>query len=139
MRSRRGTWRKTPDGFTLVEMIVVLVLLALAAALAAPTLGRNAGPRESGLPALLTGSREAAARRGETVYLRIAASGAWRMEGGGAAEADPIQGGELEPFDGLPLAVIVSPVGSCGFDAASAKAAAVIPLDPLSCTLLPSR
>ena len=135
-RHRRHDRR--PEGFTLLELVVVLVLLALAAGLAAPALRRAGAPRESGLEALLLGAREAAARRGETVRLTVSDSGAWSLEGAGSAADGPIQAGEVEPFRGVPLTLIVSPVGSCGFDARSARAAEVIPLDPLSCTLLPS-
>ena len=137
MRSHRGTrLDSSHEGFTLLEMVVVLVLLALAAVLAAPALGKREEPRESELAALLTGAREAAARRGETIHLRISASGSWRIEGGGGGDTRAIQTGEVEPFAGLPLTVVVSPLGTCGFDASSATAAAGIALEPLSCTLL---
>jgi prepilin-type N-terminal cleavage/methylation domain-containing protein len=136
MRSPRRDRSKAPEGFTLLEVVVVLILLALAAGLAAPALGDREAPGESELAALLTGAREAAARRGETVALRISASGSWRMESGGAAAAEPIQTGEIEPFAGLPFTLLVSPVGTCGLDAASGNAAPAIRLDPLSCTLL---
>ena len=136
MTSRREPRRPTPGGFTLLELVVVLVLLALAAALAAPVLSRRAGHRESGLESLILGSREAAARRGETIHLSIAASGSWKMEGAGSTADGPIHSGRVDPFPGLPLTLIVSPVGSCGFDARSARAASTIRLDPLACTLL---
>jgi hypothetical protein len=58
------------------------------------------------------------------------------MQGAGSTLDGPIQSGQVDPFPGLPLTLIVSPVGSCGFDVRSAKAASVIRLDPLACTLL---
>jgi prepilin-type N-terminal cleavage/methylation domain-containing protein len=123
-------------GFTLLELVVVLVVLALAAALAAPALTRGATPRESGLEALILGAREAAARRGETIHLTVLASGGWTMVGAASTRDEPIQSGRVDPFPGLPVTLIVSPVGSCGFDARSAAADSVIRLDPLTCTVL---
>lgn len=132
---RRHPRSQHPTGFTLIELVVVLIVLALAAALAAPSL-RQPAPRESGLASLIIGSREAAARRGETIRLTISSSGSWVMEGAASAGEGPLQSGRLDPFPGLPLTLNVSPVGTCGFDARSASNAAVIRLDPLTCTLL---
>jgi prepilin-type N-terminal cleavage/methylation domain-containing protein len=118
-------------GFTLVEMLVVLVLLGMAAALAAPAV-RSLRPPRPVLSSLIPNSRDAAARRGETVYLRIMASGKWRMEGASSG-ASPLATGQVDPFPGLPLTIIVSPLGSCAFDLRSTRAARSIRLDPLTC------
>ncbi len=127
----------SPDrGVTLLELIVVLVVLALAASVAAPALRRQAEPRRSGLEAVLLGAREAAARRGETIHLTISESGAWRMVGAASPGEAPIQGGRVDPFPGLPFTLIVTPVGSCGFDVRSTAADSAVRLDPMSCTLL---
>jgi prepilin-type N-terminal cleavage/methylation domain-containing protein len=119
-------------GFTLIEMLVVLVLLGMAAALAAPAL-RSLDPPRPALSSLIPGARDAAARRGETVYLRIAKSGEWRMEGAASSDAGPLASGRVDPFPGLPLTIIVSPLGSCAFDLRSTEAARSIRLDPLTC------
>jgi prepilin-type N-terminal cleavage/methylation domain-containing protein len=119
-------------GFTLIEMLVVLLLLGMAAALAAPAL-RSFRPVRPALGSLIPGARDAAARRGETVYLRIAESGEWRMEGAASSDAGPLATGRVDPFPGLPLTIIVSPLGSCAFDLRSAQAARLIRLDPLTC------
>jgi prepilin-type N-terminal cleavage/methylation domain-containing protein len=132
----RDSQGRRPVGFTLLELVVVLIVLALAAALAVPTLRRQPAPRGSELASLILGSREAAARRGETVRLTISSSGIWRMEGAASAGDAPFQSGRVEPFPGVPLTLNVSPVGICGFDARSASTASVIRLDPLTCTLL---
>src|SRR2546425_5076591 len=67
------------SGFTLIEMLVVLILMGLVAVLVVPALF----PRhhdQSALNALLVSAREVAARRGEVVYVHIDPTGDWRME-----------------------------------------------------------
>jgi len=125
---------RSAGGFTLIEMLVVLVILTLAAALAVPAL-RAIRPDRPALTELIPATRDAAARRGETVYLRIAESGDWRMEGAASAQAGPLATGRVNPFPGLPLTLIVSPLGSCAFDVRSSQAARAIQLDPLTCTV----
>src|SRR2546428_13757567 len=76
------------SGFTLIEIVVVLILMGLVAVLVAPALF----PRhhdQSALNALLVSAREVAARRGEVVYLHIDPTGEWRMEGGAAPRPSP--------------------------------------------------
>jgi prepilin-type N-terminal cleavage/methylation domain-containing protein len=122
-------------GFTLVEMLVVLVLIGLAAALAAPAL-RQSRPERPPLSRLIPAAREAAARRGEVVQLRIAASGDWRLDGAASSAPEPIASGRVDAFPGLPLTLVVSPIGSCAFDARSRAAARAMPLDPLACEVI---
>lgn len=117
-------------GFTLIEMLVVLVLLGMAAALAAPAL-RSILPARQGLSSLVPEARQAAAERGDTIYLRIAESGEWRIED--PKTAGSVATGRVDPFPGLPLTLIVSPEGSCSFDPRSAQAAASIRLEPRTC------
>jgi prepilin-type N-terminal cleavage/methylation domain-containing protein len=125
-----------PAGFTLLELVVVLVILALAATLAVPALNRAAsGNHQNELSSLILGAREAAARRGETVYLSVSATGDWRLEGAASSKDEPLQSGTVDTFPGLPLTLIVSPVGTCGFDTRSGKAADLIRLNPLTCEL----
>jgi prepilin-type N-terminal cleavage/methylation domain-containing protein len=128
VRRRRARHR----AFTLVEMLVVIVLLGLAVGLAAPAL-RAPRPAADGLATLLPVAREAAVRRGETVYLRVAESGAWRLEGASSAADGAFGSGRVAPFAGVPLTLVVSPLGSCAFDAPDAGRA--LPLDPLTCRL----
>jgi prepilin-type N-terminal cleavage/methylation domain-containing protein len=121
-------------GFTLIEVLVVLALMGLAAGLVAPAL-LHARRQQPSLGLLIPTAREEAARRGEMVYLRIAGSGQWRMEGAASSAAGPFAAGHLEPFPGVPLTLIVSPIGTCAFDVPSAAAARVIRLDPLTCDI----
>jgi prepilin-type N-terminal cleavage/methylation domain-containing protein len=125
---------RTRGGYTLLELIVVLAILSLAAAVTLPALLR---PRigTTSVQSVIESARDAAARRGETVYLRIESSGAWHMEGGGSPlESDNVTG-RIAPISTAPLTILVAPAGSCAFDVRSTSAARALALDPLSCTL----
>jgi prepilin-type N-terminal cleavage/methylation domain-containing protein len=127
--------RRLRPGYTLLEMLVVLALMGLAAALVLPAL-RTTGHRDSGLQTVVTATRAAAAHRGEVIYLRVEPDGAWHMEGGGSPLEGDLTGGRIDALSTDPLTLIVSPVGSCAFDVRStAAAAAVVTLDPLTCEI----
>ena len=125
---------RSRGGFTLVEMLVVLILMGLAAALVAPAL-LAPGRSTSSLKDLVASAREAAARRGEVVYLTIEPTGQWRLEGG----ANPLEGtlaaGRVQPFFAAPVTLVVSSLGSCAFDVRSAAAASAVALEPLTCEI----
>lgn len=121
------------SGFTLVEVLVVLVLMGLAAALVAPALFPSRESAPAGVAALVGAARDAAVRRGEVVYLRIGPSGEWRVEGAASAAQGDLAGGRLAGFSGPPFTLVVSPLGSCAFDVRSVAAARAIALDPLTC------
>jgi prepilin-type N-terminal cleavage/methylation domain-containing protein len=130
--------RHPRPGFTLIEMLVVLALMGLAAALVLPAL-RVPGAHASGLQTILTSARAAAANRGELIYVVLEPTGAWHMEGGGSSLEGELTRGRVDPLATVPLTLIVSPVGSCAFDVRSAAAGAAIPLDPLTCELISPR
>jgi len=122
------------SGFTLIEMLVVLILMGLVAVLVAPVLL----PRhhdQSALNALLVSAREVAARRGEVVYVHIDPTGEWRMEAGANPLQPALATGRVEPFFTAAVTLMVSPLGSCGFDVRSAAAVGGDVLDPLTCKM----
>ena len=137
MGSKLG-WMARPTtarpGFTLVEMVVVLILMGLAAALVAPAL-LAPHRRAATVSDLVESAREAAARRGEVLHLTIEPTGQWRLESG----ANPLEGtlaaGRVEPFLAAPVTLIVSPLGSCAFDVRSTSAASALALEPLTCEI----
>jgi prepilin-type N-terminal cleavage/methylation domain-containing protein len=125
-------------GYTLLELIVVLALMGLAAALVLPIFRARAS-RESAIQNIVTSARAAAAQRGEIVFVRFEPSGDWHMEGGGSPLEGDFIGGRIAPLATVPLTLIVSPVGSCAFDVRSAAVGAnTIRLDPLTCQITSS-
>jgi prepilin-type N-terminal cleavage/methylation domain-containing protein len=120
-------------GYTLIEMLVVLIIMGLAAALVAPSLLKSGGyDRQRQLAAIVQAARETAAKRSETIYVRVDPTGTWRMEGAEGA----ISQGRMERLSTIGLTLVVSPVGSCAFDVRSIAAAAqVVRLGPPTCDL----
>ncbi len=85
---RHGSWIRafrnfrsldsTASGFTLLEVVVTLVLLGLAAALVAPTFRTETAPRDE-FVTVLAQSREMAVRRAQTLVFEIDAQGRWKL------------------------------------------------------------
>jgi prepilin-type N-terminal cleavage/methylation domain-containing protein len=124
------------SGFTLVELLVVLVVMGLMVGLVAPAVIPRAAPDERGsLAPVIRFARETALRRSEIVHLRIETTGAWRVDGASSAEQGPLATGRVEPYDHGAATLIASPIGTCAFDARSAGVATAILLDPLTCEL----
>lgn len=123
-------------GFTLVELLVVLILMGVAVGLVAPAFLPPRRTEESALAALIRRAQDIAAARGETVTLGIAASGDWRLDGTSAGSAQALATGTLDGYDGPRAILVVSALGTCGFDVRSSDAALAIPIDPLTCELV---
>ncbi len=128
LRSRRG-------GFTLVEVIVVLILLGLAAGLVAPAIIFSDREPQSQLAQVIAGTRDLAARRGESLHLHVAVSGEWTVEGAASVAEGAMASGRIDDFPGPSFTLVVSPIGTCGFDVRSSDAARAFPVDPLTCEL----
>ena len=94
------------SGYTLIEVMVVLVLLTLGALLVAPALRQRDDPAQ--LAALVGQARITALRRGESLALRLEPSGAWRLDGLASGDAAAIAQGVLSPAPAAPLTLIVS-------------------------------
>jgi hypothetical protein len=121
-----------------VEVVVVLILMAVAAALVAPVILFSEKEPTSVLGRVVDGTRQLAARRGETLYLQMAADGRWRVFGAASLSEGVITEGRLEgDYQGPAFTLVVAPIGSCGFDVASANVARVIDIDPLTCEVRP--
>lgn len=121
-------------GFTLVEILVVLILMGLMAGLVAPSI---IGTRQSDDPAsqlreLVRSASAAAVKRGEVVQLSLASSGQWELVGIASTPPDEIASGRLKS-SGTAMTVLFSPLGTCAPDLRSEQAAAALALDPIMC------
>ena len=120
-------------GFTLVELIVVLVILALAAAIVAPSLISSPSEATTELSRLIGSAREAAVRRGETVLLRTDRTGTWQIVAGTPPRDEILMSGRLTDTPPDRVELVFSPLGTCGPPAESGAAAG---LDPLTCEVV---
>lgn len=121
-------------GFTLVEILVVLILMGLMAGLVAPSI---IGTRESDDPTsqfreLVRSASAAAVKRGEVVQLSLASTGLWDLVGTASSPPDEIASGRLKS-SGTAMTLLFSPLGTCAADLRSEEAAAALTLDPIMC------
>ena len=109
----------SPRGVTLLELLVVLVLIGLVAALTAPALLREPAPAAGAAGAAATAesrltayARGAAVRRGETLALDVAPDGRWTLR---VAHGDtlPLDAGTLDARPAAPRRLLVTPLGLC--------------------------
>lgn len=121
-------------GFTLVELLVVLVLMGLAFGLVAPALRTPDPPEESALAPLVRAGRAAAIRRGEATLLVVARDGSWRVQARASDGEPPLATGRVPP-PARAFTITFSPLGTCAGDIASG-AGDELPLDLLDCGLL---
>ena len=68
-------------GVTLLELLIVLILMGITAALVVPAFVRRAAAPETANVALLASARRLAIRRAEPLRLRLSANGAWMVTG----------------------------------------------------------
>ncbi len=124
--------RAAARGYTLIEILVVLIVMGLAAALVAPAFIPR-GKEQGALQALTERARVIAIRRGEGVSLHIESSGTWRIDGLASATEGPLATGYLPQPPVSSVTLVFSPLGTCGPDAESTVAAQALGLNPLTC------
>jgi prepilin-type N-terminal cleavage/methylation domain-containing protein len=123
-------------GFTLLELIVVLILLAVAAGVVAPSLLSTSSTPKSEVQVLIGSARREAIRRGKTVQLRVDRSGAWHVAGTPAGTV--LMAGRLAGPPLVEVDLLISPLGTCGPDLESTAAESPVGVDPLTCDVRPS-
>lgn len=127
---QRPAHGKNRVGLTLIEVVVVLVVLGLAAALVSPAIRSSAEPEE-GLRNVLAATRDVAVRRSETMILSADERGAWRITTVG--DSTPVAYGRFS--DGTAqIRVRVSPLGACFTEGVGSRR-----MDAVSCTLVARR
>ena len=117
-----------PRGVTLLELLIVLTLMGIAAAVVAPSFAtRSAAPVASRV-ALVTSARRMAVRRAERLSLQLARDGAWTLRT--LANGAVLDSGRVA--DSLPNAeLLLDALGGC---VPARGEAAGAPFDPLTCS-----
>lgn len=121
-------------GFTLVELVVVLVLMGLAVGLVAPALRPPQPAAESAVAPLLRTGRTAAVARGEPMVLKMNGAGSWRLDARGTGDGDPVASGIVSPPPAAAFSIDFSPLGTCAADVRSGSAESLA-LEPLTCEI----
>lgn len=116
-----------PKGFTLLEITVILVIVAVTAALVAPAFRRGAAPNDS-IVTLVAGARELAVRRGQTLVLQVSGDGTWRLTPDG--DTSTLGAGTAEP-NGTAFRIRVTALGACFNEGSGGKA---VDWDAVACT-----
>jgi prepilin-type N-terminal cleavage/methylation domain-containing protein len=123
-------------GFTLAEIVVVLVVLGLGAALVAPALVPPGQDDVVSISAVIGLAQNVAAGRGETVVLSVSPDGGWEIHGASSASAGALSAGHLpDSLSGSGFTLRVAPFGSCGTTLASDATEPGLNLDPLTCRI----
>jgi prepilin-type N-terminal cleavage/methylation domain-containing protein len=119
-------------GFTLLELLVVLVMLGLAVALVLPSL--RVPDRARAQSSVLERARATAVRRGEAVRLVIARDGAWTVRATSDTTDAILLSGTGTEASGPDIAqsVVISALGTCLPEGAFAVGTAA--WDPARCT-----
>jgi prepilin-type N-terminal cleavage/methylation domain-containing protein len=130
--------RSASGGYTLLELVVVLILLGVVAAVVAPGLPALRADPAPELRLVINNARNAAIRRGETVHLRVDRSGAWRMAVGPAERGAPLMSGRLRATVQAATDLVFSPLGTCAAPAESLPPMLNPQIDPLTCQVSPS-
>ena len=135
-RARRGARR----GVTLLELLVVLVLMGVSAALVLPVLDRPDGAQRMTEAELISLARRMAIGRAEPLRLRLDSDGVWAVVS--AREGTPIRSGRIDLAPNARAAIATSrldlsidALGTCmpSADVARSALAANGNFDPLAC------
>lgn len=108
----RHVSREPRTGVTLLELIVVMALLGLVLAIAAPSFLVPERPSSNELTEVVSTARRTAVLRGEPVTLTIQTNGGWRIDPAAGASRDAIATGSLADAVGK-VRVHLTPLGAC--------------------------
>jgi prepilin-type N-terminal cleavage/methylation domain-containing protein len=126
--------RSDSRGFTLLEVVVVLVLLSVALALSVPSLVPPRAGSDDPRQRLIDTARRTAVRRAESLALAIEPDGRWTIASSDRSDPRVVRTGRLDDPSGGALGVIVTPLGACWIEGDFARAGAPA-LDPVRCRL----
>ena len=118
--------RSKRHGVTLLELLIVLTLMGIAAAVVAPTVTRRFVAAEPGDLAVIGAAKRLAVRRAEPMRLAVGDSGAWRLTS--VATALLVDSGRVAAMD--PMTIDIDAVGGC---VPARQSVVIIAFDPLRC------
>jgi prepilin-type N-terminal cleavage/methylation domain-containing protein len=130
----RGWWARRPRGFTLLEILIVLLLLGLAFALVAPSFVSPRNKQDDAVQRLIDEARRLAVQRAGAVTLSIRADGAWTIESQGSLDMTQLKQGSIDRTAAVPMRVQVSALGACLLESMLETNGAVT-LDPVHCRI----
>ena len=107
-----GLSSRTPSGFTLIEVAVTLVVMALAVTLVLPTFSNKSVSQPSVAEVVRNASR-LALRRAEWITLRVDARGGWDVHSDTQPDTTALEHGALAASVSLPFVARMSPMGAC--------------------------
>jgi prepilin-type N-terminal cleavage/methylation domain-containing protein len=126
---RRRVSGLAPPGFTLLEIIVVLLLMGVGLSLAVPAVSRRP-PEPDPVQRVFDLARRTAVHRAETLQLSIGTDGQWTIDSQNPGES-VVASGRIVSAVHPNVTVRVSALGGCTVEYASAP----IVLDPIRCML----
>lgn len=106
------TRRRASAGFTLIEVAVTMLVLALVAALTLPSLS-PVRREEATMAATVRTAADVAVRRSQWVTLRVAPDGYWSVRGDLDVDTASLASGHTTARIDAPLVVRLSPLGAC--------------------------
>ncbi len=109
--TRPATWRQ---GFTLLEVLVVLILLGIGFALAVPAFITPRAGSNNEVQRVIDGARRVAVRRAEALTVWFDASGNWVVDTG-RRDTEPLTG-NVEWEHSSAIRLRISPLGACVLD-----------------------
>lgn len=132
---RKPTRRTNPPGLTLIEVMIALAILLIAAAIIYPNVfppKRDSVPSESDV---VERAKALAIARAETVRLTVSADGNWEITPE-SAPTEVLATGRLPEAPPKPLTVRVTELGAC-LPVTGQRAAVGAQVDAVSCSLTP--
>jgi prepilin-type N-terminal cleavage/methylation domain-containing protein len=119
------------SGLTLVEVVVVLVLVGLAYAFAAPSFLSPPRAPDDAMQRVINAARWVAVHRAGSVTLSFEPDGHWAIDGRPPGSARLLAGILTLPYPS-PLRLRISPLGACMLNSAGALERSLI-IDPIHC------
>ena len=103
-------------GFTLLEILVVLILLGVASTLVVPAFPDLPREEKHALDEVIDAARGLAVRNASTVTLAFGPDGRWTASQSNGSALSELPGGTIDQTDGPRIRLRISPLGGCSLD-----------------------